>query len=251
MKRGEAAASGISSAPWSIIERTGSVRSLHGIAAGSRPRREVRIMRPVAGALVLGSGQRPGVVDAAAARRHGLMVVRRRSGGGVVLVSPADLLWVDIVVPRDDPLWHPDVGAAFLWLGHLWRSVLAGCGIAAEVYEGRYEPGPWGSLVCFAGHGPGEVFVAGRKVVGLSQRRGRAAARFQCGLLRRWDPASLAELLVLPAERRRVLERDLAACAAGLDVPEQRILNALVEALRTVGSGDRPISARSLPRTGS
>lgn len=208
-------------------------------------------MRPAAGALVLGSGQRPGVVDAAAARRNGLMVVRRRSGGGVVLVSPGDLLWVDIVIPRDDPLWHPDVGGAFLWLGHLWRSVLAGCGIAAEVHEGRYEPGPWGSLVCFAGHGPGEVFVAGRKVVGLSQRRGRAGARFQCGLLRRWDPAFLAELLVPPAERRGMLERDLAACAAGLEVSERRILDALVMALQTVGSRDRPSSSTSLHRTGS
>ena len=246
MKRGEAAAPGGSPEPWSIIERKGSVRSLHGLAAGLRPRREVWIMRPVAGALVLGSGQRPGVVDATAARRAGLMIVRRRSGGGAVLVSPADLLWVDIWVPRDDPLWHPDVAGAFLWLGHLWRRVLAGCGIAAEVHEDRYEPGPWGSLVCFAGHGPGEVFVAGRKVVGLSQRRGGAGARFQCGLLRRWDPASLAELLVPSAERRGVLERHLAGCAAGLDVSEQRILNALVEALGTVGSGDRPSSSTSL-----
>ena len=193
-------------------------------------------MRPAAGALVLGSGQRPGVVDAAAARRRGLTVLRRRSGGGVVLVSPGDLLWVDIVVPRGDPLWHPDVGRAFGWLGRLWRSALAGCGISAEVHEGRYEPGPWGSLVCFAGHGPGEVFVAGRKVLGVSQRRSRSGARFQCGLLRLWDPAALAELLVLPTERRRVLERDLAVCAAALDVPEQRILGALVENLRTIGS---------------
>lgn len=251
MRRGEAAAPGPSPAPWSIIERTGSVRSLHGIAAGSRPRREVCIMRPVAGALVLGSGQRPGVVNAAAARRHGLMVVRRRSGGGVVLVSAADLLWVDIGVPRDDPLWHPDVGAAFLWLGHLWRRVLAACGIAAEFHEGGHEPGSWGSLVCFAGHGPGEVFVGGRKVVGLSQRRGRAGARFQCGLLRRWDPALLAELLMPAAERRGVLERDLAACAAGLALSEQRILDALVTALQTVGGRDRPGSSASLPRTRS
>ena len=193
-------------------------------------------MRPVAGALVLGSGQRPGVVDAAAARRRGLTVLRRRSGGGAVLVSPSDLLWVDIVVPREDPLWHPDVGSAFGWLGHLWQRALAGCGISAEVHEGRYEPGPWGSLVCFAGHGPGEVFVAGRKVVGLSQRRSREGARFQCGLLRLWEPASLAELLLLPEEQRGELERELAVCAAALDVCEHRILDALVENLQTVGS---------------
>ena len=238
MRRGETAAPGPSPQSWSIVERSGSVRSLHGFVIGSSPRREVWVMRPAAGALVLGSGQRPGAVDAAAARRRGLTVLRRRSGGGVVLVSPADLLWVDIVVPRGDPLWHPDVGRAFDWVGRLWRSTLAGCGISAEVYEGRYEPGSWGSLVCFAGHGPGEVFVEGQKVLGLSQRRSAAGARFQCGLLRRWDPGALADVLALPAERREALENDLAACAAGLVLPERRILEALAEALQAVESGD-------------
>ena len=178
-------------------------------------------MRPASGAVVLGSGQRPGAVDATAARRRGLTVLRRRSGGGVVLVSPADLLWVDVVVPRGDPLWHPDTGRSFLWLGDLWRRALSRSGVAAEVHEGRYEPGAWGSLVCFAGRGPGEVFVAGRKVIGLSQRRTAAGARFQCGVLLRWDPAALADLLVLPAERRETLERDLATCAAGVDLSAQ------------------------------
>lgn len=195
-------------------------------------------MRPDDRAVVLGSGQRAGVVDATAARRRGLTVLRRRSGGGVMLVSPADLLWVDVVVPRGDPLWHHDVGHAFLWLGEVWRSALAGCEIAAEVHDGRYEPGPWGSLVCFAGHGPGEVFVAGRKVVGLSQRRSSAGARFQCGLLRRWDPAALADVLVPPADRRGALRSDLADCAVALVLPERRILEALAEALRAVESGD-------------
>lgn len=236
MSRGGAAAPGGSPGPWSIIQRSGSVRSLHGIPPGPVRCREIWVMRPAAGAVVLGSGQRPAAVDASAARRRGLQVLRRRSGGGVVLVSPADLLWVDVLVPRGDPLWHPDTGRSFLWLGELWRRALGRSGIAAEVHEGRYEPGAWGSLVCFAGRGPGEVFVAGRKVIGLSQRRTGAGARFQCGVLLRWDPAALADLLVLPAGRRQTLERDLAACAAGLDLAEQRILDALLGALQEHGS---------------
>ncbi|MCY4630819.1 MAG: hypothetical protein OXE75_08035 [bacterium] len=233
MRRGEAATTGGSPEPWRIVERTGSVRSLHGIVPGPRPRRELWVMRPGDGAVVLGSGQRPGLVDATAARRRGLTVLRRRSGGGVVLVSHTDLLWIDVLVPRGDRLWHHDVGRAFLWLGELWRTVLTGVGIAAEVYEGPYEPGPWGSLVCFAGRGPGEVFVEGRKVVGLSQRRSSAGARFQCGLLRRWEPGSLAGLLGMPPGRRGVLERDLAVCAGALEVSESRILEALTGALDT------------------
>ena len=189
-------------------------------------------MRPLAGAVVLGSGQRPGVVDAAAARRRNLPILRRRSGGGVVLVSPADLLWVDVVVPWDDPLWHPDVGRAFLWLGRAWQHALAACGISGEVHEGAYETGRHGSLVCYAGRGPGEVFVAGRKVVGLSQRRSGTFARFQSGLLRRWNPAELAGLCALAEPEREALARDLADSAAGVSVPEDRMLAAFSAALR-------------------
>ncbi|MCE2524372.1 MAG: lipoate--protein ligase family protein [Acidimicrobiia bacterium] len=190
-------------------------------------------MRPVAGAVVLGSGQRPGTVDAAAARQRNLPILRRRSGGGVVLVSPVDLLWVDVVIPRDDPLWHPDAGRAFVWLGRAWQRALAECGIAGEVHEGAYEAGRWGSLVCYAGRGPGEVFVEGRKVVGLSQRRSRTCARFQSGLLRRWDPAELADLCALAQPERRALARDLAESAAGVAVAEDRMLGALSVALTT------------------
>ena len=216
---------------WTTVEWAGSVRALHGVAVGARPRREILIMRPVAGAVVLGSGQRPGVVDAAAARRRGLPILRRRSGGGVVLVSPADLLWVDVVVPRGDPLWHPDAGRAFVWLGRAWQRALARCGIAAEVHEGAYEAGRWGSLVCYAGRGPGEVFVDGRKVVGLSQRRTGTCARFQSGLLRRWEPSELAGLCAPAGREREALAQDLAGCAAGVAVGEDRLLGALREAL--------------------
>ncbi len=68
---------------------------------------------------------------------------------------------------------------------------------------------PWSSLVCFAGLGPGEVTVDGRKLVGISQRRTRAGARFQCAVYSRHDSAVLPALLRLsPPER--------AECAAAL-----------------------------------
>lgn len=193
-------------------------------------------MRPLAGAVVLGSGQRSGLVDAAAARRRTLPVLRRRSGGGMVLVRAADLLWVDVLVPRGDPLWHPDVGRAFVWLGRAWQRALAACGIPGEVHEGAHDAGRWGSLVCYAGRGPGEVFVEGRKVLGLSQRRTGTCARFQSGLLRRWDPAELAGLCAMGRPQRAALERDLAVAAAPVTVAEDRILRALAAALAAAGS---------------
>jgi lipoate-protein ligase A len=192
-------------------------------------------MHPERGAVVIGSGQRCASVDAAEARRRNLPVLRRRSGGGAVLVSRADLLWIDVVVARDDPLWDPDVARAFDWLGRAWQRTLATCGIDGELYGGRHDPGRWGSLVCFAGRGPGEVFVEGRKVVGLSQRRTKHCARFQSGLLRRWDPEKLAGLLAVADPERKALVADLGDCAQGIEVPEDRLIGAFVETLGAAG----------------
>ncbi len=181
-------------------------------------------------ALVLGSTQRADGVEAAAAGQ-GLAVVRRRSGGGAVLVAPEAPLWVDVDLPVDHPVWDPDVGRSFAWLGRAWADALAGHGVAAEVHTGAYEPGRWGSRVCFAGRGPGEVFVEGRKVVGMAQRRTRAGARFQCAALGRWDPEALVALVIAPDEREDA-RRDLAAVAGGVDLDPDGLLAALVGHLR-------------------
>ena len=223
---------------WTTVEFSGSVRALHSTPAGFPARREFRVMRPASAAVVLGSGQRPDVVDAAAVRQRNLAILRRRSGGGVVLVTPGDLLWVDVVVPRGDPLWHPDVGRAFIWLGRAFQRALADCGVEAEVHERPYEAGRWGSLVCYAGRGPGEVFVAGRKVVGLAQRRTRDCARFQAGLVRGGDPAELAAVLSLPESERAALAADLADSVAGAAVGTDRLLGALSRSLEAAEPPD-------------
>ena len=140
-------------------------------------------------ALVLGSRQ-------AMVEVGGIEVVRRRSGGGAVYVAPARTLWVDVVVPRDDNLWDDDVGRATHWLGAAWAAAI---GDRALVHHGAMVRNEWSDVVCFAGLGPGEVTVEGRKVVGISQRRTRRAARFQCVAYERWDPQPLVELLQVDA----------------------------------------------------
>ena len=64
---------------------------------------------------------------------------------------------------------------------------------------------PESDLVCFAGKGPGEVFLGGDslgavgpKVVGISQRRTREHARFQTAVSLRWEPQRLIDLLSEP-----------------------------------------------------
>lgn len=76
--------------------------------------------------------------------------------------------------------------------------------------------GPWSGYACFAGLGPGEVSVGGRKVVGLSQRRTRQGAVFHCALHLTIAPSALAALLVLDDSRRADAAEALDALAAPL-----------------------------------
>lgn len=202
----------------------GPVQELHagayelvGRSGGAGPvERVVRPAQPAGPALVLGSGQSDQLVDREACARAGVQVVRRRSGGGAVLVEAGSLLWVDVVVPAGDPLWCDDVGRSAWWLGEAWVAALGAAGVTgAEVWKGGMVHRPWSSLVCFAGLGPGEVTAGGTgKMVGISQRRSRSAALFQCGCLLRWEPRRLLELLALGPPEREEAARALAGAAA-------------------------------------
>lgn len=194
--------------------------------------RFVRVHRIERPALVLGSAQPDTHVDRAAVEAAGIDVVRRRSGGGAVLLVPGDVVWLDVVIPADDPLWHDDVGKAFGWVGAAWVRALAALGVdGGVVHEGAMWCTPWSPYVCFAGLGPGEVTVDGYKVVGVSQRRTRHAARFQCAALLRWDAVGILRLLALPGDQRAAAEWELAHAARGLDVDHDRVVDAFVAAL--------------------
>jgi len=151
-------------------------------------------------AVVLGSTQPDDMVVPGAS---GLDVVRRRSGGGAVLVEPGRVVWADVVVPAGDPLWRADVGRAAWFVGEAWVAALADLGVGGGVvHRSGLVRSAWSSWVCFAGRGPGEVTVDGRKVVGISQRRTREGALFQCAVPLAWDPVPLlAALAMSPAER--------------------------------------------------
>lgn len=178
----------------------GTAAQLHALDVpdGGAPR--IWVLDVAGPAVVLGSTQRDDVVDRAAAEAAGVDVARRRSGGGVVWVAPGDPHWIDVIVPRRHPLWTDDVGGAFMPIGRAWQAALSSLGIqGTRLHEGPLACGPLGGTVCFAGRGPGEVLLGDRKVVGISQRRTRSAARFQCAVPVRWDPVPLARLLTGPA----------------------------------------------------
>jgi lipoate-protein ligase A len=182
----------------------------------SRHRRAVarQVERPT---VVLGSTQRAEVVNAARASAEGVAVVRRRGGGGAVLLRPGDHLWIEAWIPRDDPLWEADVAVAAAWVGAWWSDALGPSGADDRiVHQGPSVPGPHGSLVCFSGRGPGEVFWAGRKVMGISQWRSREGSLFHTCAYSRWDPRPLIDLLAVDQPTREALLRDLPRAAAGI-----------------------------------
>jgi lipoate-protein ligase A len=199
--------------PWPVEHVAGSVAELHARSADlvqvpDGGRRRLLVVHPVDEAIVLGSTQAELVVDRDACTAAGVQVVRRRTGGGAVLVEPGPVLWVDLFLPVGDPLWQTDVGRAAWWLGEVWAAGLAAAGLGhPEVWKGPMQRRPWSSLVCFAGLAAGEVTLAGRKAVGISQRRTRAGALLQCACLLRWEPARLLALLALtPQDRAEALE---------------------------------------------
>jgi lipoate-protein ligase A len=171
----------------------------------------LEIERP---AVVLGSTQSFDVVDAARAAESGFDVVRRRSGGGVVILQPSDHAWIDVTIPRGHSLWHDDVERATWWLGDVWCEVLRET-VGAERSEpaALHAANAWSvhreklnasapeRAVCFASIGPGEVVRSdaragvSSKVVGISQRRTKDAARFQCTVFREVNSSLYQRLL--------------------------------------------------------
>lgn len=163
---------------WEVVSTAGTAAELHGRPIPLHCDRLVwchRVERP---ALVLGSTQPDQHVAPDASTKA--EVVRRRSGGGAVLVQTYDT-WIDVLIGADDRLWDNDVGKAFGWIGGVWERTFQSLDVEAVVHTGGLENRDAGKVVCFAGFGPGEVSDSNRiKLLGLSQRRTRTVARFQC-----------------------------------------------------------------------
>ena len=149
-----------------------------------------------------------------------------------MLLVPGEHLWLDVVIGADDPLWSNDVQTSMDWLGDLWQRALAECGVKdTTLVRGGLVADELGQLVCFAGRGPGEVTgrTGSTKFVGISQRRTRDQARFQCTAYMAWNAAALVELLSEPIADVARLEEMVGVVPVGPRVLAARMFELISE----------------------
>jgi lipoate-protein ligase A len=177
----------------------------------------VRLAEPT---LVLGSSQSLEILDTE--KTGSLSIRRRRGGGGLVLLQPDDV-WIDWWIPARDARWSGDVRASSLQVGGWWSDSLRDR-VKGEisVHAGSLEGVALHRVVCFAGRGPGEVFVDGRKAVGLAQWRVREG-NFLTSVLHTGSSAEVVNLLVDPPPGLREALNHHVTSSLAIDDPEELV----------------------------
>jgi lipoate-protein ligase A len=209
---------------WNIKRPEGSVADRH-LTFPTFESRQIIIHEIDKPTMVFGTAQKDMSLEVAIECDY----VYRKSGGGAVFLEPGKVLWVDFVVPREDPLWCNDIRHSSVWLGELWVRAMKNIGLNGKVHNEEIRKTELSRLVCFAGLATGEVTVSGKKAVGISQRRTREGAWFQCAALFSWPAERIAQLLQMEPTKKVV--DDLLELAAPIRADPDELLLSLIKSL--------------------
>lgn len=190
-------------------------------------------------AIVLGCSQRRFEEEARARLAPGTDLLLRPSGGGAVLVGPW-MVSCSVVLPLDHPWVQGRLPDSYQGLGRLHVQVLAALGVAAEalppaqVDAANARIGPIVPWACYGSLAPWEVVdAAGRKLVGLAQRRQRTGVLLVAGtLVAPPDWALLCHALGQSGDEAAMRRRTVSCAQLSVQVPHaQHLARALHEAL--------------------
>ena len=193
--------------------------------------------------IVLGCSQRARQEALAAQLPPGLGLLVRPSGGGAVLTGPC-MVSASVVLPLSHPWAQGRLPDSYRDLGQLHAEVLASLGVTAQALPEADVPAAnarLGGLVdwaCYGSLAPWElVDAAGRKLVGLAQRRQRTGVLLVAGTLATQpDWPLLCQAMGQPGDAD-AMQRRTVDCATLADRPwdtallAERLQQALARAL--------------------
>ena len=190
-------------------------------------------------AVVLGCSQRAYLDGARARLAPGMELLQRPSGGGAVLCGPW-MVSCSVVLPPSHPWVQGRLPDSYQGLGQLHVDLLARLGVPCmalppdQVDACNLRTGPIVPWACYGSLAPWEVVdAAGRKLVGLAQRRQRTGVLLVAGtLVTPPDWALLCSAMGQPQDEAAMRRRTVDCTQLSATPPDVRQLaRALQQAL--------------------
>ena len=149
-------------------------------------------------------------VPARAYPRLGELAWLRRPSGGAALVHHHELTYALALPPG--AMWQPPGTPWLLRMHTILQSALAGLGVETNLCD---EERKLGNVLCFLHHTPGDLVLAGHKVVGSAQRKQRGALLQHGGVLLARSPHTPDLSGIAEVSGREITAEDLQTAVVG------------------------------------